>query len=326
MFKNLLLSIICFLVAVVAVTLASVYDNDPELCKQRVVREDCPTVPAPFDNVNSNDVIEVYYLQAPIFEGLYGDFGGKLGGYHSALGFYDLTTGINYTAEYDAYYEVANGTFPNIMNINGTDEVVWCNAGILCAFPWINATYWDSKHFSTASRTYMTTINGSVFNQFIPWSISYNNSNPIYQTWDVWNSYGQDLYVPSNTCDDFAVAAFNFLYSRGSTYDCNIVLKRDYINLFSEKPVPVDYEENKDEIIRFYQAFNVQKGESFLTILENLLSIVGLPKFIYIQEQYLQLSLNFPFADLKYDFAPLPGCPAPSTIDTEKVIHMPIRR
>lgn len=37
----------------------------------------------------SDDTIDVFYLQAPIFEGAYGNKLGQLGAFHTGLGFYD---------------------------------------------------------------------------------------------------------------------------------------------------------------------------------------------------------------------------------------------
>ncbi|KYR01906.1 hypothetical protein DLAC_01410 [Tieghemostelium lacteum] len=301
-----LLLVVC--IAFVGICFGQLPDNDPQLCQQKIQREDCPIIPYPFTSVDDNDQIEVWYLQAPIFEGMFGNFFGKLKGFHSAVGFYDLTTGLNYTAEYDAYYEVANGTVPNIVNINGTKEILWCNAGILCSIPFINETYWDPAIFSTASKTYMTTINGAQLNKFSEWMQEYNISNPNYQTWDIWNKFGESLWMSSNTCDDFAANAFQYLFEIGATYDCSIVFKRDYLNIYSQQPTLVDYESNKDSIIKFYEAFDIRKGESYFQIIEDIISIIGLEKYIYYQDNYYLLQLNYPFLDLKYDFAPVPGC------------------
>ncbi|EFA74769.1 hypothetical protein PPL_11801 [Heterostelium album PN500] len=282
------------LVSLVLTAVHSYTDNDPVFCQQAHYREDCPTNPGPFDPVNEDDIIDVYYMQAPIFESVYGDIFGKLGGYHSALGFFNLNTKINYTAEYDAFFEVANGTFPNVVdNNNGTKDLVWCNAGITCAFPAINTTYWDPKFFSTASMTFMTSINGSVFNKFSPWMLSYNNTNP----------------------------------TQGAYFDCDTqILKRDYVNIYSEKPVPVDYETEKEDIVKYYSAFSIHKGESILDIIKNIFSVIGLKKYIYIEQNYYRLELNFPFVDLRYDYDALPGCPIPKRplTDDVKVIQMGI--
>ncbi|EGC31548.1 hypothetical protein DICPUDRAFT_50132 [Dictyostelium purpureum] len=322
---KIIISLILLLLATATTITKSqgIPDNDPELCVQRIKREDCPETPSSWGKFDEDDVIDVYYLQAPIFEGMFGNFFGRLGGYHSAVGFYDITTGQNYTAEYDAYYEVGNGTLPNIIDVNGTKEILWCNAGILCSIPFVNETYWDPKYFSTASKTFMATINGTQLNQYIEWMESYNTTNPIYQTWDVWNNYGKDLYVPSTTCDDFTAASFDFLYTAGARYNCSTVFKRDYVNLFSEKPEPVVFTEHRDEIIRFYESLMDRSG-SILDIIERIIGIVGLNKYLYYQGDYYLLKLNWPFMGVKYDYAPVAGCPLPETINeqTSNIIHM----
>ncbi|KAN0003462.1 hypothetical protein ACTFIZ_009621 [Dictyostelium cf. discoideum] len=315
--------LLLFVSLFVTFVLSQIPDNDPELCQQRIQREDCPQTPVPWGTFNEDDEIEVYYMQAPVFEAVFGNFFGKLGGYHSAIGFYDLTTGLNYTAEYDAIFEVGNGTLPNIINVDGKDELLWCNAGILCTVPYINETYWDKNIYSTASKTYMGTINGTQLNQYIEWMQQYNISNPVYQTWDVWNNYGQDLFVPSTTCDDFTQASIEHLGSIGINYNCSTVFKRDYINLFTEKPQPIDFTEHYDDIFKFYEAVLDIKEGSIAQIIERILSIVGLKKYIYVQGEYYLLELNYPFMNAKYDYITLPGCPA-NGIDYENgnFIHL----
>eukprot|EP01132_Coremiostelium_polycephalum_P002854 gene2854-3546_t len=310
---NKILSLV-FVILLVQVIVAAP-DNDPVLCKQKVRNEDCPTVPRPFDTVDDDDVIDVYYLQAPLFEGMFGDLFGKLGGYHSAVGFYDRTTGINYTAEYDAYFEVANGTFPNVLNTNGSKELLWCNAGILCTFPYINETYWDPAHFSTASKTYMATINGALFNKFNSWMVNYNETFPIYQTWTIWDQFGKNNFLQSTTCDDFTSAAFDFLHTVGVNYNCSTIFKRDFLNLYSEKPVPVDWETEQDSIMKFYEVFDFKTGGSIMQLIKKLFSVIGLKKYIYVNGDYYRLSLNYPFIDLRYAYVQLPGCPMPPRDD-----------
>ncbi|GAM24963.1 hypothetical protein SAMD00019534_081380, partial [Acytostelium subglobosum LB1] len=260
-----------------------------------------------------DNVVKVYYMQAPIFEAMYGNLFGELGGFHSALGFFDQTTGMNYTAEYDAYYEVLNGSFPNIVEVNGTKELLWCNKGTLCTFPSVNLTYWDPSIFPSASLTYLSTINGATFNKFSQWMLSYNDTNPNYQTWDVWDSFGDNLYLQSSTCDDFVVAGVEYLYSLGSTFECDTVFKRDYINIYSSKPVMISFKEEKEDILKFFEVFHFTKGESFIDVIKQVMSIFDLKKYFYDDKgNYYRLDLNFPYVDIKYEFAKLPGCPQPS--------------
>eukprot|EP01132_Coremiostelium_polycephalum_P002341 gene2341-2889_t len=47
-----------------------------------------------------------------------------------------------------------SGTFSNELNTNGSKELLRCNVSVLCTFQYINETYWESAHFSTASKTY----------------------------------------------------------------------------------------------------------------------------------------------------------------------------
>ncbi len=52
------------------------------------------------------DQLQIYYMQAPAFEGLFGNLFKGIGGYHTALGIVNLNTNKSYTLEYDAVSEV----------------------------------------------------------------------------------------------------------------------------------------------------------------------------------------------------------------------------
>jgi hypothetical protein len=52
------------------------------------------------------DSLEVYYMEAPAFEGAFGNLFKSLGGYHSAFGIINRSTNQTWTLEYDAVSEV----------------------------------------------------------------------------------------------------------------------------------------------------------------------------------------------------------------------------
>ena len=76
----------------------------------------------------------------------------------------NLSSGRNFTVEYDAMSEVLNATVPIVSKSpNGTVELTWYNGGGICVSEKLNQTYY-SQGFQ-----HVTTTNGTVFNQFLDW-------------------------------------------------------------------------------------------------------------------------------------------------------------
>ena len=122
------------------------------------------------------------------------------------------TTGINYTVEYDAMSEVPNATFPFIMTYpNGSEYLKWYNGGGICVSQGVNDTYYNHK------RTFVSVINGTIFNQFINWLPQDNKTYNHYETWCVfnkWNGADSRAFINSSTCVDFNWRGFYKLYGK----------------------------------------------------------------------------------------------------------------
>lgn len=248
-------------------------------------------------------------MQAPAFEGFFGNLFKALGGYHSAFGVVNLNTGQNFTIEYDAMYEVLNATIPFISkNPDGSTNLTWYNQGGICVQPYLNQSYYS------AGFQYVTTVNGTVFNRFLDWTVGDNSTYSEYELFysmDSWKGPTQStIYVNSSTCYDFNWRGMQFLYSQGATIRTTDPMKHDYIVLYSAKPQQVSFQDPvwRDEIIKFYESIHLHlhaPWEQWIEFLEDLL--LG-NKFLYAQGQYWLIEpMHFPYIGRHYEAQPLPG-------------------
>jgi hypothetical protein len=77
------------------------------------------------------DVIEVYYLVAPLMEEDYGNKLRYLDLFHAALGIVNLNTSFAYTINYDADEVVTSSVVPTVKTYkNGTCSIEWSNGGL----------------------------------------------------------------------------------------------------------------------------------------------------------------------------------------------------
>ena len=108
------------------------------------------------------------------------------------------TSGQNYTAEYDAIYEVANATLPFIRYYpNGSQYLEWKNEGGICFMQGMDTDYYNHN------MTLMATISGHIFNQLMEWMPSDNATWPTYELFYVWDEFRHDKYIQSSTCVEF---------------------------------------------------------------------------------------------------------------------------
>ncbi len=73
--------LLLFFIAV-ALVLCPVQAITYTFCEAGVDGPNIPTIP-------DDNLIDVYYLEAPVFEGFFGPVFGLINGYHTAVGFYD---------------------------------------------------------------------------------------------------------------------------------------------------------------------------------------------------------------------------------------------
>uniref|UniRef100_A0A1B0GUE8 Bis(monoacylglycero)phosphate synthase CLN5 n=1 Tax=Homo sapiens TaxID=9606 RepID=A0A1B0GUE8_HUMAN len=102
----------------------------------------CPTG-SPIPVMEGDDDIEVFRLQAPVWEFKYGDLLGHLKIMHDAIGFRSTLTGKNYTMEWYELFQLGNCTFPHLRP--EMDAPFWCNQGAACFFEGIDDVHWKEN-------------------------------------------------------------------------------------------------------------------------------------------------------------------------------------
>jgi len=252
--------------------------------------------------------LQVWYLEAPVFEGYFGPLFGYLDMFHSAFGILDLTTGINYTVEYDAMQEVPNATFPFVFTYpNGSEYLQWFNGGGICVSQGVNDTYYNHK------KTLISVINGTQFNSFINWLPSDNNTYNHYETWCVYNKWdGTDskAFIASSTCVDFNWRGFGKLYELGAKFNYDTHPRRDFINLYAGGIKEVNYWDPlwNTKIIKFYKDLYVYSAKSISEMILWLIEDIFDDKFVYSGGKYYLLDpFHYPFLGVEYRYDPLPG-------------------
>jgi len=267
---------------------------------QRGVRDDLLPI-----HINSSDILEVWYQEAPVFEAVYGNLFAYINGYHVSIGFKDLTTGINYTAEYDAYSQVANASIAHVITRpDGKRDLQWENWGRICFMDFINYTYWNHN------MTKVAVINGAQFNKLSDWLPIYNTTFPFYQLWTVADKYpfGTE-YIKSSDCFDFAIAVLHFLYYNCSAHFIVPEIKRDLLVLTSKPPRTVDFSEgteSRERIIDFYASFDLKGSMAIPTIVKFAIYIALEEKYVHVNGTYHLVELVSPYAAIHYINEELP--------------------
>jgi len=254
-----------------------------------------------------NDTILVYQLQAPLLKWKLGDILGKLHLFHTALGFRVQETGYEWTVEYDA-----NDFFATVVPeftttalsseeesedaLNGT-ELKWNNFGHAFAYESINSTYYDYKQL-------ITKVNGTVHNQWIQWLAGANETFPVYNMFNVLNTYNADkssYYLPSFTCYDFFEEAVRELVRL--TGVSSIAIKRNDVNLYARE-APTIVEEVNDKIIAFYMMvtakFNKMKELQLHEIIAELMHLIHDEIYLHHNQDYFRVKLHWPEFNWKY--------------------------
>ena len=245
------------------------------------------------------------------FEGFFGNLFKYVGAFHTAFGVVNLSSGKNYTIEYDAISEVLNATLPFITTgVNGTTNLTWYDGGGICVAAVLNETYY-SQGFQ-----YVTTVNGSVFNDFLRWTETDNKTYSEYELFysmHRWNGpLNSTTYVNSSTCYDFNWRGMDFLYQNGAILDYSEPMLHDYISTISDAPVEVDYSDPKwkVQIDQFYTSLHLNLHSSLEQWLEFIAELLLGPKFLHAHGTYYLLpDMHHPFLSKQYAAAPLPGQP-----------------
>jgi hypothetical protein len=192
---------------------------------------------------------------------------------------------------------------------NGTINLQWWNGGNNCLQPGMNVSYYsvDVQH--------ATTVNGTVWNQFLQWAVKDNATYPEYQLNYVIPEWQGPLetkfFIKSSTCYDFNWRGFQALYDLGAVMNSTAQFKHDYISYYtSVPPVPVDYNDPawRERINAYYVAWDFHRHDLIEDLLIWLETILLSDKFMFANGQYWYLKeLHHPWFKNVYDWQCMPG-------------------
>ncbi|NP_001269123.2 ceroid-lipofuscinosis neuronal protein 5 precursor [Gallus gallus] len=273
----------------------------------------CPTgsdIPV----MKEEDIIEVYRLQAPVWEFKYGDLLGHLKIMHDAVGFKSSLTGKNYTMEWYELFQLGNCTFPHLRP--GMDAPFWCNQGAACFYEGIDDAHWKEN----GTLVLITKISGTMFNEMAKW-VKYDNETGIYyETWTVQASPDKKsvVWFDSYECSKFILRTYQKLADLGATFN-KIQTNYTSIILFSGEPIYLGNETsifgptgNKTlaaAIRDFYYPFKPHKTvrEFFVDLLKIIDRVILNHQFyLFYNLEYWFLPMKFPYLKVVYEEVPLP--------------------
>jgi ceroid-lipofuscinosis neuronal protein 5 len=274
----------------------------------------CPNQSA-FPDVLPTDSIEVWSMKAPIWEFQYGDMMAKINGYHDAVGFKNTRTGLNYTMEWYELDQLMNCTFPHLVpDGSGQLEPMWCNQGAACFYNGIDDIHWSQN----GSLVNVATVTGDQFTQVAKWVQDDNNTGVYYVSTAVVDRWIDDaaariFHMQSYDCASFVIRVFDFLSSLGVSFDQAIPPpKYDFMTLFAENVTEVDFDAERDAIVKFYSTFTpppankLQLAEAVAKAIVEDMAVLH-NWYTYYNSKYYRLHLKFPYFSLKYAEVPLPS-------------------
>jgi len=257
-----------------------------------------------------DDHIAVYYLVAPLLEEETGELFAKFNLYHNGFGFLNLNTNFSITINYDALNIFRATFFPEIITFdNGTRDLEWLNQGAAFIYLGINEQYWET------SRTIISVINGSLYNDFMSqFNAHVNDTQPYYNMFGIAAERFGKIFLPSWDCFDYVWGGIDWLYEHGAHFTTSQQLSRDYSYFYTGTPplnVTELYNTNniiRNEIIDMYELFQLQfKEMGLVEILEAIAELYQGTFYLRISNDYWRISLIPPYIDLQWAEAPLPS-------------------
>ncbi|KAM4795978.1 bis(monoacylglycero)phosphate synthase CLN5 [Rhinophrynus dorsalis] len=265
--------------------------------------------------MKNEDIIQVFRLQAPVWEFKYGDLLGHFKIMHDAIGFRSSLTGKNYTAEWYELFQLGNCTFPHLrLNM---EEPFWCNQGAACFYEGIDDEHWKSN----GTLVPIAKISGAMFNQMSKWLKEDNATGIYYETWAVQESpeANSSVWFESYDCASFVLRTYQKLWELGATFDRMIQTNYTRLHLYSGEPTYLgnstsifDPHKNKSlalDIQKFYYPYRSHQSwkEILLSIVEIYEKVV-LDKVFYLfyNFEYWHLPMKFPYIKITYEEIPLP--------------------
>ncbi|XP_028939286.1 ceroid-lipofuscinosis neuronal protein 5 [Ornithorhynchus anatinus] len=273
----------------------------------------CPTG-SPMPIMRDDDVIEVFRLQAPVWEFKYGALLGHLKIMHDALGFRSTLTGQNYTMEWYELFQLGNCTFPHLRP--EMEAPFWCNQGAACFFEGIDDDHWKEN----GTLTLIATLSGSMFNQMVKWVKRDNETGIYYETWTVQAGPGQksEVWFESYDCSKFVLRTYQKLAELGAEFK-RVETNYTKIFLYSGEPIYLGNETSifgprgnttvAAAIRKFYYPFkpHVSTKEFLLNLLKIFDAVVVRRQFyLFYNFEYWFLPMKFPFIKITYEEIPLP--------------------
>ncbi|XP_039376074.1 ceroid-lipofuscinosis neuronal protein 5 isoform X1 [Mauremys reevesii] len=274
----------------------------------------CPTG-CPIPGMKDEDVIEVYRLQAPVWEFKYGDLLGHLNIMHDAVGFKSSLTGKNYTMEWYELFQLGNCTFPHLRP--DMDAPFWCNQGAACFYEGIDDVHWKEN----GTLVLVTTISGTMFNQMAKWVQCDNETGIYYETWTVRASPDKHAVVwfESYECSKFILRTYQKLADLGAVFK-KIQTNYTSITLFTGEPIylgnatsifgPLGNKTVAAAIRDFYYSFKPPQSveEFFLNVLKIVDQVVLNHQFyLFYNLDYWLLPIKSPYFKITYEEIPLPN-------------------
>ncbi|XP_053311376.1 ceroid-lipofuscinosis neuronal protein 5 [Spea bombifrons] len=266
--------------------------------------------------MKNEDTIEVFRLQAPVWEFKYGDLLGHFKIMHDAIGFRSSLTGRNYTAEWYELFQLGNCTFPHLRP--GVEEPFWCNQGAACFYEGIDDEHWKSN----GTLVHIATISGAIFNQMSKWLKEDNETGIYYETWTVQEQKkaNASVWFESYDCSKFVLRTYQKLWELGAKFNKKIQTNYTRLFLYSREPTYLGNGSsifgahgNKSlaaDIHKFYYPY--RPHQSFKELLVSIVEIfdkVVLHKVFYLfyNFEYWHLPLMYPYIKITYEEIPLPS-------------------
>ncbi|XP_032720105.1 ceroid-lipofuscinosis neuronal protein 5 isoform X1 [Lontra canadensis] len=289
----------------------------------------CPTG-SPIPVMKGDDIIEVFRLQAPVWEFKYGNLLGHLlleskkgspeeGArqkiMHDAIGFRSTLTGKNFTMEWYELFQLGNCTFPHLRP--EMNAPFWCNQGAACFFEGIDDIHWKEN----GTLVLVATISGNTFNEMAKWVKQDNETGIYYETWTVQASpeRGAETWFESYDCSKFVLRTYKKLAELGAEFK-KIETNYTRIFLYSGEPTYLGNETsvfgptgNKTlalAIKKFYYPFKPHSStkEFLFSILQIFDAVIVHREFyLFYNFEYWLLPMKFPFIKITYEEIPLPN-------------------
>ncbi|CAH1777882.1 unnamed protein product [Owenia fusiformis] len=265
--------------------------------------------------MQSDDVIEVFAMKAPVWEFKFGNLLAKFDIIHDAIGFRNNRTGQNYTMEWYELFQLGNSTFPHITS--ETPTPVWCNQGAACIYDTIDDQHWAAN----GTLVKVAEMTGDQFNKFGVWAKGDNDTGIYYETWTVEDSPGGKMWFDSYDCASFVVRAFNVMGLMGAKFNQSVHLNYTRIHLYCDEPQylgnastifgPISVNNSLATDIRaFYSNFQPHQPivSAIQSVIQALETVFSENKFYFFYNyEYWFLPMKAPHIKLTYTEAKLPG-------------------